>query len=82
MFSKAERLSHNVWSSKYFAISIGAIIVLFAINHWVGKLHAKYSSGKPSRLIEPFRALSQLVFQTRKLWNTGSDMIQFGRPVT
>ncbi|QQK44079.1 FAD-binding 8 [Penicillium digitatum] len=39
---KKLRLSHNVWSNKYFAIAIGAIMVLFAIYHWLGVIHFHY----------------------------------------
>lgn len=34
--AKAIRQSNNEWTNKYFAIAMGAIMVLFAINHWVG----------------------------------------------
>ncbi|KAJ5776867.1 hypothetical protein N7520_000113 [Penicillium odoratum] len=44
--SKALRLSNNVWSNKYFAIAIGAIMFLFAVYHWASVIHFKYGSSK------------------------------------
>ncbi|KAJ5705861.1 hypothetical protein N7536_001550 [Penicillium majusculum] len=43
---KALRLSNNVWSDKYLAISIGAIMVLFAIYHWSSVIHFHYGRRK------------------------------------
>ncbi|OQE32450.1 hypothetical protein PENFLA_c001G02010 [Penicillium flavigenum] len=43
---KALRLSNNKWSVKYFAISIGAIMVLFAIYHWSSVVHFHYGRRK------------------------------------
>lgn len=43
---KALRLSNNVWSNKYFAISMGAIMVLFAIYHWSSVIHFHYGRRK------------------------------------
>ncbi|KAJ6184662.1 hypothetical protein N7519_005963 [Penicillium mononematosum] len=43
---KALRLSNNKWSVKYFAIAIGAIMVLFAIHHWSSVVHFHYGRRK------------------------------------
>ncbi|CAG8179504.1 unnamed protein product [Penicillium nalgiovense] len=43
---KALRLSNNKWSVKYFAIAIGAIMVLFAVYHWSSVIHFHYGRGK------------------------------------
>ncbi|KAJ5250642.1 hypothetical protein N7489_001052 [Penicillium chrysogenum] len=43
---KALRLSNNKWSVKYFAIAIGAIMVLFAIYHWSSVVHFRYGRRK------------------------------------
>ncbi|KAJ5177779.1 FAD-binding 8 [Penicillium coprophilum] len=39
---KKLRLSKNEWSNKYFAIAIGAIMVLFAVYHWANVIHFYY----------------------------------------
>ncbi|KAL4807548.1 ferric reductase like transmembrane component-domain-containing protein [Aspergillus unguis] len=41
MQSTAARQSDNAWSAKYFAIAIGAIMGLFAVQHWLSFLYAK-----------------------------------------
>lgn len=43
---KALRLSNNKWSVKYFAIAIGAIMVLFAVYHWSSVIQFHYGRGK------------------------------------
>jgi hypothetical protein len=45
---KTVRLANNVWSNKYFAIAIGAIMVLFIISHWYNLVYLKYSPRKPT----------------------------------
>ncbi|KXG47340.1 FAD-binding 8 [Penicillium griseofulvum] len=40
--AKKLRLSKNVWSIKYYAIAIGAIMVLFAVYHWSSVIHFHY----------------------------------------
>ncbi|KAI9035330.1 NADPH oxidase family protein [Aspergillus affinis] len=52
MESKADRQRNNVWSNKYFAISIGAMMVIFIVHHWLRVLHFKYGSKKPGNLIQ------------------------------
>ncbi|KAL4780301.1 ferric reductase like transmembrane component-domain-containing protein [Aspergillus varians] len=54
MVSKAVRHSNNVWSSKYFAVAIGAMMVLFIVHHWLGALYFKYGSRKPGGLTRAF----------------------------
>ncbi|CAI7584936.1 unnamed protein product [Penicillium glandicola] len=44
--AKALRLSNNEWSNKYFAISIGAIMVMFTIYHWSSVIHFYYGRRK------------------------------------
>jgi hypothetical protein len=44
--AKSLRLSHNKWSNKYFAIAIGAIMVLFAICHWSSVIYFHYGPKK------------------------------------
>jgi hypothetical protein len=36
------RLSNNEWSTKYFAIALGAIMILFAIRYWLSVIHFHY----------------------------------------
>ncbi|KGO74387.1 FAD-binding 8 [Penicillium italicum] len=43
---KALRLHRNVWTDKYFAISIGAIMVLFAVYHWSSVIYFHYGPRK------------------------------------
>jgi hypothetical protein len=40
--ARALRLSRNEWSTKYFAIAIGAIMTLFAIWHWSSVIYFHY----------------------------------------
>ncbi|KAJ5770256.1 uncharacterized protein N7511_002307 [Penicillium nucicola] len=40
--AKALRLSHNIWSNKYFAIAIGAIMALFVVFHWSMVIYFHY----------------------------------------
>ncbi|KAE8418261.1 hypothetical protein BDV36DRAFT_295295 [Aspergillus pseudocaelatus] len=54
MESKAVRQSNNVWTNKYFAIALGAMMVLFIVHHWLGILYFKYSSRKPGPLTDTF----------------------------
>ena len=49
---KALRLSNNVWSNKYFAISMGAIMVLFAIYHWSSVIHFHYDKSDAFFLVQ------------------------------
>jgi hypothetical protein len=44
--AKVLRLSHNEWSNKYFAIAIGAIMILFAVFHWSSVLYFHYGPKK------------------------------------
>lgn len=44
--AKALRQSDNEWSNKYFAISIGMIILLFTIHHWANVFHVHYGPKK------------------------------------
>lgn len=44
----------NEWSNKYFAISMGAIMVLFSIKHWTGVLFHHYGP-KNSSLPRAYR---------------------------
>lgn len=48
--SKAQRLSDNEWSNKYFAIAIGAMIVIYAVCHWSSVLYFSYGSRSTSSL--------------------------------
>ena len=64
MGSKAEknaRQSHNVWTNKYLAIALGAIMVLFIVHHWLGFLYFKYGSKKPGRVTGKFVQLHRCV---------------------
>ncbi|KAB8270215.1 ferric reductase like transmembrane component-domain-containing protein [Aspergillus minisclerotigenes] len=54
MESKAVRQSNNVWSNKYFAITLGAMMILFIVHHWLGVLYFKYGSRKPGPLAATF----------------------------
>ncbi|KAB8209718.1 ferric reductase like transmembrane component-domain-containing protein [Aspergillus parasiticus] len=54
MESKAVRQSNNVWSNKYFAIALGAMMILFIVHHWLGVLYFKYGSRKPGPLAATF----------------------------
>lgn len=49
MSAKEVRQSHNVWADKYFAIAIGAIMVVFIVSHWVNIAYKRYSRQKPGR---------------------------------
>ncbi|PWY67073.1 hypothetical protein BO94DRAFT_590981 [Aspergillus sclerotioniger CBS 115572] len=44
--AKALRLSNNEWSNKYFAISIGVIMVLFTFHHWSSVIYFHYGPRK------------------------------------
>ncbi|KAJ5952097.1 FAD-binding 8 [Penicillium vulpinum] len=44
--SRALRLSNNEWTDKCFAISMGAIMVLFAVYHWSSVIHFYYGRRK------------------------------------
>lgn len=54
MESTAVRQSNNVWSIKYFAIALGAMMVIFIVHHWLGVLYFKYGSRKPGQLTGAF----------------------------
>ena len=60
--AKALRQSNNEWSNKYFAIALGAIMVLFAIHHWVHVICFHYGLQKsyPAPLARPYRYLPSL----------------------
>ncbi|QKX56546.1 uncharacterized protein TRUGW13939_03651 [Talaromyces rugulosus] len=49
MSAKELRQSHNVWSVKYFAIAIGAIMVIFIISHWANIAYSRYARQRPKR---------------------------------
>ncbi|KAH8700219.1 ferric reductase NAD binding domain-containing protein [Talaromyces proteolyticus] len=50
MSSKQLRQSQNAWSNKYFAIAVGAIMVIFIIVHWVNVVCIKLGPRKPGRV--------------------------------
>lgn len=52
MSSKEVRLTANVWVNKYFAISVGAIMVLLVAYHWGNVAYLRYGPRKP---ISPLR---------------------------
>ena len=57
--AKALRQSNNEWTNKYFAIALGAIMVLFAIHHWLHVIHFHYGPRKsyPAPLARLYRYL-------------------------
>lgn len=48
-----EAVSHtnNVWTDKYFAISMGSIMVLFSLSHWGNVAFRKYEPKRPGKLL-------------------------------
>lgn len=42
MVSKTVRLANNAWSVNYFAIALGAIMVLFTLYHWANLAYLKF----------------------------------------
>lgn len=53
--AKALRQSNNEWSNKYFAIAMGAIMILFVINHWVGVMEARIFPSQQNPMIHKIR---------------------------
>jgi hypothetical protein len=48
-----EAISHtnNVWTDKYFAVSMGSILVLFIVSHWGNVAFRKYGPKEPGKLL-------------------------------
>jgi hypothetical protein len=64
--AKALRLSHNEWSNKYFAIAIGAIMVLFAVFHWSSVIYFRYGPKKRHpTLTRKYRYVNSKQFSVR-----------------
>jgi hypothetical protein len=49
--AKALRQSNNEWTNKYFAIAMGAIMVLFTIHHWAEVMEIRISPRQKNPLI-------------------------------
>jgi hypothetical protein len=43
--------TNNVWSDKYFAISVGVIMVLLTIHHWGNVIYLHYGPRKPGPIL-------------------------------
>ncbi|CAG8928199.1 unnamed protein product [Penicillium salamii] len=52
---KALRQSDNVWTNKWFAIAMGAMMALFAISHWISLAYFYYGPRKRYTLISKYR---------------------------
>ncbi|KAJ6013726.1 hypothetical protein N7540_008317 [Penicillium herquei] len=59
--AKALRQHNNEWSNKYFAIAIGAIMVLFAVYHWASVLHTKSGSKSNPTLTLKYREVRRFL---------------------
>ncbi|KAJ5100434.1 FAD-binding 8 [Penicillium angulare] len=59
---KVLRQSNNEWSTEYFAISVGAIMLLFAVHHWSKVIDFRYGPRK-----KPFKLSKSGVRADRSL---------------
>ncbi|OJJ65795.1 hypothetical protein ASPBRDRAFT_60260 [Aspergillus brasiliensis CBS 101740] len=62
--AKVLRQSNNEWSNKYFAIALGAIMILFAIHHWLSVRHFYYGSRKINPILARIQRTSHQFLST------------------
>lgn len=64
----------NVWTDKYFAISMGSIMILFSFTHWATVAFRKYGPREPGKLLGDTIRAYRLVLTI--LGMSGSDNMQ------
>lgn len=66
--------TNNVWTDKYFAISMGSIMIMFGFSHWGNVAFRKYGPKEPGKLLGGTIRAYRLVLTI--LGMSGSDSMQ------
>lgn len=69
-----EAISHtnNVWTDKYFAISMGSIMILFSLSHWRNVAFRRYGLKEAGKLLGPTIGIYMSVLTISRMLCTDS----------